>query len=954
MKKFGLLLVVVAGWVVSSHSQSIKGKLLDLVDNKPLAGARVTLMAVKDSLKTYNVLAVDSGTFRFQNIPADSFFLSVHYIGYEEYRQFVSVSDSVPVVDLGTLFIPKTSVQLEDVVVTARIPPTQQKGDTIQYNASQFKVNPDANVEDLIKKAPGITVDRDGTVTANGEQVRKVTIDGRDFFGDDASAALRNLPAEVVDKIQVFDRLSDQARFTGFDDGNSQRSINIVTKTGMRNGQFGRVYAGYGTDQRYSAGGNMSFFKGDRRISVVGLFNNINQQNFGSQDLLGVTGSGGNRGGGNRGGGNRGGGSRDNFTVSNQAGINKTNALGINFSDVWGKKLEMTGSYFFNNANNSREEMARRQFNYGDTLLFEDDNNVSGSRNYNHRVNMRLEYKIDSANEVIISPSLNFQDNTSNSLSSLATYKTPGVGSFLDTLSTSEDQNSSVRTGYNLRNNILYRHSFAKRGRSISVNLSTTWNKNDGESYMISRYRFFTEGIFAKDSMRNQYTDNATHSYALSSNIAYTEPLGKNGQLQINYSPSYSRSSADQQTFKYDASADKYSVFDPKLSNKFDNTTTAHNGGISFRIGNRDNQFSAGVNLQHSKLESERVYPNATSVNQSFTNLLPNLSWRRKISARSSVNFFYRASTSFPSVTQLQDVVNPNNPLRLSSGNPNLKQSYSHYLSGRYTFTNTQKGQSFFANIYLQATQNNIATATFRASKDSIIQQGLKLAAGSQLTMPVNLDGYQSLRTYFTYGMPVAFIKSNINVNAGFSYSRLPGLANLLKSFTNNYSYSTGIVVASNINEFIDFNLSYNTNFNVVRSTVSSSQNSNYRNSSAGIQFNLLSKSGWFVQNDVSNQFNSGLSGGFNQSFWLWNAALGKKFLKSRAAELRLSVFDLLKQNQSITRSVTDRYIEDSRTNALQRYFMLIFTYNLKNFGTARASSPGRNRQGPGPGNPRF
>ena len=195
------------------------------------------------------------------------------------------------VTDLGTINLLKQGKELADVTVVSKAPPVIQKGDTAQFSASQFKVNPDATTEDLIKKMPGITVDRNGTVTAQGEQVRKVTIDGKDFFGDDASAALKNLPSEVVDKIQVFDRLSDQAQLTGFDDGNSQKSINVVTKSGIKNGQFGRLYAGYGTDERYAAGGNISFFKGDRRISLVGNFNNINQQNFGSQDLLGLTSS---------------------------------------------------------------------------------------------------------------------------------------------------------------------------------------------------------------------------------------------------------------------------------------------------------------------------------------------------------------------------------------------------------------------------------------------------------------------------------------------------------------------------------------------------------------------------------------------------------------------------------------------------------------------------------------
>src|SRR5688572_28049739 len=315
MYKFGLLLVVSIGWAIGAHSQSIKGKLLDLVDNKPLAGATVSLSSVKDSTQIRNTVADSTGAFRFDGLSVDSFFLKVGFVGYDTYKQIVATTDSIPAADLGTLFIPKATKELGGVTVTSQAPPAQQKGDTLQLNANQFKVNPDATTEDLIKKMPGITVDKDGTVTAQGEQVRKITIDGRDFFGDDATAALRNLPSEVVDKIQVFDRLSDQAQFTGFDDGNSQKAINIVTKASMRNGQFGRVYAGYGTDDRYAAGGNVTFFKGNRRISLVGMSNNINQQNFANEDLLGLTSSSnrGNRGGNQRGGGGgRGGGNAGN------------------------------------------------------------------------------------------------------------------------------------------------------------------------------------------------------------------------------------------------------------------------------------------------------------------------------------------------------------------------------------------------------------------------------------------------------------------------------------------------------------------------------------------------------------------------------------------------------------------------------------------------------------------
>lgn len=939
--------------VATGGTNSISGVLHDKADDSPIKGATVNVRLKKQPADTRNAISDNKGYFSFSDLPSDTLILSFSSIGYEFVDRQVNPS-SAPI-DLGTIAIPKTSKELEGVVVTAKTPPAQQKADTVQYNANAFKVNPDATTEDLIKKMPGITVDKNGTVTAQGDQVKKVTIDGKDFLGDDATAALRNLPSEVVDKIQVFDRLSDQAAFTGFDDGNSVKAINIVTKTGIKNGQFGRIYAGYGTDSRYAAGGNVSTFKGDRRISVVGSFNNINQQNFSSQDLLGVTsgggggnfgggggarGGGGNRGGGGRGGGGAGnfGGGADNFTVGQQAGISKTNAIGFNYTDKWSPKMDVQASYFFNNATNTNQRELHSQTLIGDdSTQFTDQNSLSVSKNNNHRFNMRLEYKFDSSNSLIITPSLNFQDNSSVSDGISQTYY--GVN---DTANTSESRSSTQRNGYNLRNNILYRHQFGKRGRTLSVNFGTTLNKNDGESYVLQRLQFFEKNIVTDDSLQNQYKQNPTDGYTLSGNIAYTEPVGKKGQLQFNYSPSYSKNRADQQTFLYDSLGKDYTRFSPVLSNKFDNTITTNNGGISYRLGTtRDNQFSVGVNLQNSKLESMRTYPGVATVNQAFTNLLPNLMFRRKLSAKSSINIFYRASTNFPSVTQLQDVIDPSNPLRITAGNPYLKQAYTNFLSARYTFTNTTKGQSIFANVFLQTQSNYISNATYIASADSVLQQGIVLKRGSQFSTPVNLNGYKSLRTFLTFSQPVALIKSNVNLSTGFSYSRLPGLINYQETVTNNYTYNAGIVIASNISQYVDFNLSYNANFNNAQSTAGTQTNQRYVNQVTGIQFNLLSKNGWFIQNDLNNQTYTGLSAGLNQSFWLWNASIGKKFLKNKAGELKLSAFDLLKQNQSIVRTVSENYIEDSRSNVLQQYFLLTFTYSLKNFGTPPARNQG-------------
>ncbi len=292
---------------LTSSSQTIKGVLKDQADQSSLPGATVSLSVSADSGALYTTLSAKDGSFMFNNVAAGDYILSVSLVGYQLVSKPVSVKDSL--FNAGTIAISKEAKVLGTVTVNASAPPVKQKVDTLEYAASAFKTNPDANAEDVIKKMPGVTVDRGGTVTAQGENVRKVTVDGREYFGDDATAALRNLPSEVIDKIQVFDRLSDQAQFTGVDDGNTTKAINIVTKADMRNGQFGRVYTGYGTDDRYAAGGNVSFLNGIRRISLIGLFNNVNQQNFASQDLLGVTSSQNRGGSGNRGGdGQRGGG----------------------------------------------------------------------------------------------------------------------------------------------------------------------------------------------------------------------------------------------------------------------------------------------------------------------------------------------------------------------------------------------------------------------------------------------------------------------------------------------------------------------------------------------------------------------------------------------------------------------------------------------------------------------
>ncbi|GAA4740738.1 TonB-dependent receptor [Flavisolibacter ginsenosidimutans] len=973
-----LIIVLFVGQALYAQ-YTLSGTVKDQQAGTVLSGASVKLKSLTDSSFARTALSDAAGRFSFQNLSKDSFLLSVSFVGYGDVIRSIRLDSSnvrldstgMGIMNLSVTLVPGSSKDLATVVITSRVPPAVQKADTLQMDASQYKVNPDASTEDLVKKMPGITVEN-GQVKAQGDVVQKVTIDGRDLFGDDATAALRNLPAEIVDKIQVFDRLSDQAAFTGFDDGSATKSINIVTKANMRNGQYGRVFAGYGTDDRYAAGGNATIFKNNRRISVVGNFNNVNQQNFSQQDLLGVTsnaqrgggggggprgargGGGGNRGqgsGGFGGGGNFGGfGSNANFLVGQQAGINKTNAFGINYSDMWGKKLTVTGSYFFNNTGNTTNSTSSQQY-YSGTVYNQATN--SSSNNNNNRVNMRIEWKLDSANQILFMPNLSFQNNNSNQ-----TVTTNSIAGTKNIGATTNNTNSN-RTGNNLNNTILYRHSFAKRGRTFSINLNTSSNDRTGGTYTNSLQRRFDSLNNWRDTVNNRFTDQNSNGYQLSANLVYTEPLGLKSQLQVNYSPSYSKSKADQQAFRNDANG-KYTLFDTTLSNRFDNTTKTQSAGLAYRYGDRDNQLSFGANYQHNNLLSDQTFPRALNVNKSFSNVLPNAMVRLKLSTRSSVRLFYRANTNNPSVTQLSDVVDVTNRPYITAGNPDLKQQLSNTVNGRYTYTNPTKGILFVANLFYQTANDYISNATYidSTTRDIAVHinnRQIPLSAGEQLTVPVNLDGYRSVRSFLTFAFPMHVIKSNVNLNGGVTFSRLPGSINGVTNISRNTTYTAGAVIASNISQYVDFTVSYTANFNKAENDIQPQYNDSYFQHVAGVQLNLLSKNGWFFQNDISNQLYNGLTQGYNQNYTLWNMSAGKKFLKDRKGELKLSVFDLLRQNQSITRNVTETYIEDVQSTVLRQYLLLTFTYNLRNFGTASARAMNRGEGGRNFGDgPRF
>lgn len=917
-------LLLLLSFSLSGFAQnlSISGSTHDRADSSSLIGVSVWLYPASDTTNRKGSVTDIDGHFVFNNIASGKYILSISYIGYSPLKMPLTVKDVS--LHLGKISLQQAITTLKSVEITGNAIQVEQKGDTIQYNANAFKTTRDASAEDLISKMPGITSDNTG-LKAQGETVQQVLVDGKEFFGDDATLALKNLPAEIIEKIEVFDRLSEQSQFTGFDDGQTRKTINIVTKKGMNNGQFGRVYAGIGEDGRYSAGGNINTFKGVRRLSLVGLSNNVNQQNFSSEDLLGVMNGGGSGGGGRggRGGGQRGGG-ENNFSIGQQNGISTTHSIGLNYSDEWGEKTKVNGSYFFNASDNEQiTKLNRLYITPLDSGLVYGEMSRSNSKNFNHRLSLRVEHAIDSANSIVITPRFSFQKNDSRSfLNGNYTGEESSLSRMLD------NENRSENNGYNFSNNILFRHRFAKRGRSLSVSVNTDVNNREGNTLLRSQDE---DRIAETTAITDQRSDNFTDTYTIAPSISYTEPVGKQAQVQLNYTPTYRRSKTDKKTFNYESGNESYSDLDSLLSNKFDNEYISHRGGVSYRYNNKKLNFNMALNYQQARLISDQSFPYGFSVDRSFQNILPLFTANYKFTSTENVRFQYRSSTNAPSVSQLQNVVDNRNPLFLRTGNPNLSQNYSHNVTVRYGKTNPTTSSSFLVMVNAGITQDYITNTSIIAVQDTVVN-GIDLRRGTQLSFPVNVGGYQNARTMITYGLPFTTIKSNLNFTTSFAYNRIPALINGSRNLARNYGISQGIIVSSNISENLDFTLGYTANYTIVKNSLQQQSDNNYLNQTLSVRFNWIFWKGFVFTSNLNTAMYNGLSAQFDQSIWYWNAGLGYKLLKDKSLEVKVNAFDILNQNNSISRNVTETYIEDRESNVLTRYFLLTLTYRLGNF----------------------
>lgn len=902
-------LSIIITFSISAQSQSrFYGNLKDASDSTEMIGAGVSIRSLPDSAIVKQGVTDVDGQFEFTDLKAGNYLLEVTFIGYKRLRRTFRIPQ-----DAGrtfNIFIEHEAQMLHGVEIVDRNDLVAVKKDTVEMKSAAFKVNPDATAEDLVTKMPGIRME-DGKVTAQGEEVKKVLVDGKPFFGKNPSATLRNLPADAVDKVQVFDAQSDRAQLTGNDDGETEKTINIVFKPDRRTGNFGRIYAGAASDGKYKSGAVWNSFKNDFRFTVLAMSNNVNEQNFEADDMAAMATQGGGRSWRYR--------LSNPLVGANQSGIVKSHALGLNLSDEWGKKIKFTGSVFGSKTGNELLSNTYRQ--YYNELLYSEDYKSENTA-YNGRASSRIEYKIDSTQQ------LNYTGNLSyNNYDLIA--NTYGVQSQISSvLNKNTIFNANTGSTLSTDNQLDYMKRLGKKGRSIFVELEQEYSNN----LPLVQQDQTTEYIdtFTNMKVDNQEIRSSNYNRSYSADLDYSEPLDSFNNIGISYELQYNDNDINKEAYQVlDQNGEVSKEFIQTLSNITDNNYISHSPSLSYRFNKNNFRVFARAKYQIAEMNATQIYPYEVNINRKYQNILPMVGIRYNKGRQYHIGMFFRGSTNIPSISQLQDVVDNSNNLNIRSGNPDLDQSTQYMMFLRFNKTNPKNYTSFSFGGRSFLTQQYITDRNIQLDKDTVIAGYGTLPAGVQFSYPVNLNGFISTSFNADYSFPFSAIKSNVSLNGEIGYTRAPGMINSTVNYSQTYNYGFGVTISSNFSQNIDFTLYSRPKYNTVYNEVNPGANNSYFTLLSGGKFNFILWNRFVINTDLSHYFNEGLTDAVNANYLLWNAGLGYKFLKKNAAEVRLIAFDILKNNKAISRAYKDTYYEDVSSNVLTQYFMLVLSYKI-------------------------
>lgn len=963
MKRFWVIAVMLFAASVGISAADVRGTLVSSTDQSPLSGASVRLM--RDNADSTFVAATSAGrdgSFRLGGVARGKYLVSFSFLGYETLTRRVTMADKN--IDMGRVTMAESSILLQETTVVGVKTEIVVKEDTIEYNADSYRTQPNAVVEDLLKRLPGVEVDSEGKITANGKEITKILVDGEEFFSDDPKVATKNLPVNIVDKLQVIDRKSDLARLTGVDDGEDETVINLTVKKGMKNGWFGNATAGYGTDDRYSGNFMVNYFKDKNQFSILGSANNTNEMGFTDRGASRFTRFGGRN------------------------GISTTQSIGVNFAVGSEEKLRVGGDVFYSHSDRDSRNSSNRQYLFPDSTSYYDEAGSSRDRGHNISGNFRLKWEIDSFSTFEFRPRFSVSFSDSESADSSATRAGDAARSLVNR-SLSNKLNDG--TNYEMSGRLVFNHKFRSHpGRSYSASLNYQFSdtKEDGSTYTDNTYFLVPD----ENETIDQIYDNHQWSNSIQGRLTWTEPLGnvKNARfLTFSYNGQYRFNNADK--YVYDLveatsaattanSALMSMLRDPAFkrrvveeygslawtnptmlrqivedelqpelneeqSNRFRNNYFNQSLQVGFKQVRDNYNLDVGAMVNASMSSSEDlINPDRNIATRWVWNVAPYARIRFKMSQSRLLSFDYRARTTQPSLTQLQPVADVSNPLRIVVGNPDLAPTFTQRVNLRYSDFDQDRQRSIMAMANVQFANNSIISTTDYDSQ-----------TGGQVTTYENVNGVWSGNLMGMISMPFRNKSWYFSSMGAVRYSNTVGYNNGLYNRSGSLSVNLSPGIRFNT-DAVQLELRPNYNVQITHNTVQS-QNDRTIHSYGGM-FNgaYYTPFGLVLNTDLTYSGTQGYSQGYDSDQWLWNVSLSYQFLKNKAATITAKVYDLLHQKQNISRTINASYIEDSEYNSVTRYVMLSFTYRFTTFGSGGSGNeqPPIDYGGRGPGGRRH
>ncbi|HPD59166.1 MAG TPA: outer membrane beta-barrel protein [Paludibacteraceae bacterium] len=880
-----------------SGSALITGKLIDKETKKPVPLANIRVLQQRDSSFVNGQASRNDGSF---SIPVHygSYIVHISFLGYDDVFKHVQVSASNPIAVLDTIFLRQTDFKLSEVIITEKAPEVRVKGDTLEFNAGSFKVTESAVVEDLLKKMPGVEIDKDGKITVNGREIKKIMVDGKEFFSSDPKVASKNLPAKMVEKVQVLDKKSEMAEMTGFDDSDEETVINLVIKQGMKEGLIGNAFAGYGSKDRYEGNAMVNYMRNQNQFTFIGGLNNTNNAGFTdlASSMFGNMGGRGMRG-----------------MFGNQDGVTTSGMGGFNFNTQLSQTFKLGGNVRYGSTNSDVLSKIRTQNMLSTGNTFENENDTTNSFSQNFNMDLRMEWTPDTVTRIIFRPSVGVYENSRDEISNFNTTNEEN-----DSINKGDSKYSSDGNGYNVGGRLEVSRQLGKKGRVLSLQLRGQLNDADNEGYNLSNTYYF--GTKPDDIIDQKFT-NTSNSKNWQSFLSYVEPIGHNNfiQLAYNYQQKFSESNKDTRT-KDDLG--NYSVMDTTYSKRLENDFVNQSIEMNFKANRGKYDYMFGFSMQPFN-SSSKTYKGDSLYNNTSNqgiNYAPSAQFNYRWSRQNNLRIRYSGITSQPSVTQLSPVRDVSNPLNVTYGNPDLKPSFSHQLNIRYmNFMPQQKSSiNFFGNA--SYTLNDIVSST---STD--------VFTGQKETTYKNVNGNWNANGRLTLNLPIKKTNFSVFSMSSGSYTHSKGYSNneINLSQRTGLGQTLGIDFRSGV---VDFGTRGNINYNNIQNSLTGQQDQEYFNYNVSANTTIYLPYDLSIDSDLSYNTNSGYSTGFEQEALIWNASLQKQLFKHKNGSLRLKIYDILQQKSNISRRATANYITDTTTNTLTSYFIVHFVYRFNIF----------------------